>query len=77
MTRREAGFSLAINKVKTRMFDNIPDWIEIVVGLFTTQVPILWSRLRSRPQKRQRESRLHIKIGSFEWKSHRRDDDQS
>jgi hypothetical protein len=59
------------------MFESIPDWIEIVVGLFATQVPNLCDRFKARPRKRQRERRLHIKFGRFEWKSHRRDGDHS
>lgn len=72
----EAGFSLALNEV-SRVFENIPDWIEIVVGIVLTQVPSLWSRKAPRPRKRQRVRRRHIKLGRFEWRSDRRDSDHS
>lgn len=57
------------------MFENIPDWFEILFGLLVTQVPNLLTR--SNPRRRRRERELLVKWGSFEWKSRRKDDDQS
>ncbi|MEL6736449.1 MAG: hypothetical protein AAFO98_11355 [Pseudomonadota bacterium] len=60
------------------MFENIPDWIEILVGLLGSQIPLMWNKRRLRPRKRQRMRRFHIRLGSWmELKSSRRDDDQS
>jgi|TARA_R110000868_G_scaffold50269_1_gene160840 hypothetical protein len=57
------------------MFENIPDWFSLLFSLIATQIPNLF--MRSKPRRRRRESELHVKLGMFEWKSRRKDDDQS
>jgi hypothetical protein len=61
-------------KQAIRMFENIPDWVEILFAVLATQVPNLLTRSKSR---RRRERELHVKWGSLEWKSRRKDDHQS
>ncbi|WP_108399066.1 hypothetical protein [Devosia submarina] len=62
-------------KQAIRMLESIPDWIEILFGVLATQIPNLLTRPNSRRRRRERE--LHVKWGSLEWKSRRKDDDQS
>lgn len=55
------------------MFNDIPDWIEILFGLLFTVVPAISNWLRKSRRIRHRR----IKWGSFEYESHSEDADQS